>query len=479
MQSLKNIKWPNVDWRMLILVAMAWRIALVFLFSWPVAESTPDRVIAPGFGMISNDYSYYIIPAENLLTEGEYTYRKGLPFAGRMPGYAAFYLLFRLFLSQEGANLMMIVAQALLGGLGVYFLARAAEMFFKRKDAFWITFALGMLYPVSAFFDYRTITEGLAISALSFCLYLLFRGLKNRHWALLAGAGLMLAWAFFLRPFLGILVPLLALFVLWQSNGSWKARFSATTIFILPFVILLGAWNLRNYQQFGKVVIMQTSGEESYGKIYSRSWSQIRSLIVLWGGETGYFEPHSEAEWFRIDKSDRPLNAPAHIYSYGCFSAEDMQELKKDYQQFHYSEDFDTLLNNQLVERAAAYVQCFKEHRSFSDRTRQIQRFVRNGVFRSGSSYMINLPIASVDKLVRLLFLGGYYLIILASVIVIFIRPRFGILLIPSALLLLSLLWVSSIIEHRYFLTTFPFLILAATGSFLVLVDVINRRKST
>lgn len=476
---MENLRRPNLDWRILVMVAIAWRIALVFLFSWPVADLTPDKVIAPGFGMISNDYNYYFIPAENLYSEGEYTYRNDLPFAGRMPGYAVFYLLFRFFFSQEGTNLMMIVAQAVLGGLGVYALARASEMFFRRKDAFWITFALGMLYPVSAFFDYQTMNEGLSISALSFCLYFLLVGLEKRHWIYLILAGLMLTWAFFLRPFLGVLVPLLALYVLWARSGSVGARLSVTTLFVLPFMLILGAWNVRNYQQFGKVVVMQTGGEESYGKIYSRSWAQIRALIVLWGGEAGYFEPHSEAEWFRIDRSDRPLNAPEHIYDYGCFTAEEMQELKKDYQQFHYSEGFDTLLNNQVAERAAAYAQCFKERRSFTDKVSQIQRFVRNGVFRSGSSYMMNLPNPVIDKMARLLFLGGYYLIILASMALIFIRPRFGILLIPSALLLLSLLWISPIIEHRYFLTTFPFLILGATASLVVLLDVFNRRKST
>jgi len=476
---LKNRRWPVVDWRILVAVAVAWRIVLVFVFSSSVAELQPDRVIVPGFGMIADDYGYFINPAEKFYQEGNYSYRHDLPFAGRMPGYAVFYLLFRLFLSQEGANLMMIVAQAILGGLGVYALARTAEIFYKSEGAFWITFALGMLYPVSAFFDYQTITEGLAISSLSFSLYFLVRGMEKRHAGLLVLSGLFLTWSFFLRPYMGVLVPLVTLFVLWSYPGRLPLRFSRAVLFLLPFVVLLGAWNIRNYQQFGKVVLMQTAAEESYGKIYSNSWLRVRALVVLWGGEAAYFEPNSEAYWFRVDRGDGPLNAPAHIYDYNCFTENDLRELKSDYQRFHYSEGFDTTLNLQVAARAREYIECYKARRSTSDKLNHVGLFMRNAVFRSGSGYMLPLSNALADRVVRLLFLGGYYFILLMALLALFIRPKTWIFLTAPLLLVLSLMYISPIVEHRYFLTTLPFIVLAASGGVLGVMQWLNRPKSS
>jgi len=475
---LKNRRWPVVDWRILVAVAVAWRIVLVFVFSSSVAELQPDRIIAPGFGMIADDYGYFINPAEKFYQEGNYSYRHDLPFAGRMPGYAVFYLLFRLFLSQEGANLMMIVAQAILGGLGVYALARTAEIFYKSEGAFWITFALGMLYPVSAFFDYQTITEGLAISSLSFSLYFLVRGMEKRHAGLLVLSGLFLTWSFFLRPFMGVLVPLVTLYVLWSYPGRLPVRLSRAVVFLLPFMVLMGTWNIRNYHQFGKVVLMQTSGEESYGKIYSKSWAKVRGLIVLWGGETAYFEPNSEAYWFRIDRGDDPLNAPAHIYAYNCFTESDLKELKLEYQQFHYSEGFDTTQNLRVAALAEQYIECFKERRSTTDKFRHIWRFVGNAVFRSGSSYMLPLSNTMLDRVMRLLFFGGYYFILLIAFSSVFVRPKTWIFLCAPVLMLLSLLYISSIVEHRYFLTALPFIVLAASGGILEVTQRFNRKKA-
>jgi len=479
MEMLKNRRWPVVDWRILIVVAVVWRIILVFAFSSSAAQLMPDQMILPGFGMLANDYGYFINAAENFYQTGNYSYRDDLPFAGRMPGYAVFYLLFRLFLSQEGANLMMIVAQAILGGLGVYALSRAAEIFYKSESAFWITFALGMLYPVSAFFDYKTITEGLATSSLCFSLYFLVSGMDRKRAWLLVLAGLFLTWSFFLRPYMGVLIPLMALYVLWNYPGKFPLKLSRGVIFLLPFIVLLGAWNIRNYQQFGKVVIMQTGGEESYGKIYSKSWVKVRALVTLWGGEAAYYEPNSEAHWFRLDTSDGPLNAPAHIYDYGCFSENDLRELKREYQQFHYSEEFDSTLNMQVANRAAAYIQCFKERRSTTDKIQHVWRFVRNAVFRSGSGYVAPLSNNLVDKAVRLFLMGGYYFILVMAVLAAFIRPRYSIFLIAPLIQFLGLLYISSTIEHRYFLTTLPFMMMGATGGIIGVYQWLQRRKSS
>lgn len=447
-----------------LLVAVAWRLLLVFVFSTQITTTYPDKAVASGFGFIANDYHYFIDPAERLYTHGEYAVEEGVPFAGRMPGYGTFYLLFRVWMSQEAANLMMIISQAVFGGVGAYFLARAAEMYYRRRIAFLIVFAVGLLYPVSAFFDYQTLAEGVAINFMCIAFYMIMRGLQHKpvKWFLLAG--FFIGWTVFLRPYLGIMLPLFGLFILWKSNEVFIRRLWHVVIFGLPFTIALLAWNIRNYQVMDNVVIMETSTAQSYGKTYSLAWLQIRNLIYFWGGETGYFEPGSDAEWFRKDSSDKPLNLPQRVYDAGCFTAEDLQKLKVDFQAFHYGPGFDTTLHDQVARTALEYRKCYVSQQSNIERAMISANVVKKSTLRSGSSYMPLVNPVWLDKIFRLLFLGMYYLLLIGWMVAAVMIPRSRIWILPAVALFIGIFQVSSVVEHRYFLTMMPFVIMGFTA---------------
>lgn len=448
----------------LFLIALLWRIALVFLFSSALTDLQPDRVILPYFGHIANDYIFLVRPAEHLFTDGEYVFRSGVPFAGRMPGYAVIYLFWRMMMSAESALVMVIISQAVFAALAVIALARAAQDFFNNKNAFAIAFLLGMLYPASAFFDYKTIAEGLTISLLSFALYFLVKSLKSqRKWHLLA-SGLLMAWIVFLRPYMLMLLPLFGLFILIRFQGSFRQRLIMSVIWALPFVVALGAWNVRNYTVFNKVILLQAKGPESYGKMYGKAWLQIREMIAAWGGQPAMYESGSEGEWFRSDRSERPLVLPAKVWNSGCFSPDDMLRLKNDYQQFHYSEGFDSTLSESVYERAVQYTSCYRNYLGITGRT---YLFVKRGipvVARSGSGYMPAVYPSWIEKPFRV-YLGAMYYLILLGWFWSSVRYRsLFMFLLPPLLLVPALLWVSPLVEHRYFLTLFPFAIFAFTG---------------
>ncbi len=458
-----------------MVTAVAWRLLLVFIFSSQITYTDPDNAIAPGFGFQAVDYYYHITPAENLYQNGHFRIHEDKPFAGRMPGYSAFYLFFRIWMSQEMASVMMIVTQALLGGLGAYTLARAAEMFFQRRSAFLIVFGLGILYPVSAFYDYQTLSEGLAISMTSVMLYCLMRGLRAApvKWFLLAGA--LLAWIIFMRPYLGVLLPVMGLFLLWQVPG-WINKFKYAIVFALPFGLALLAWNVRNYHEMGKVVIMEASVTESYGKAYSRAWMSIRSLIGAWGGEALYFEPASEAEWFRIGKSDKPLQLPERVYAAACFTPEDLQNLKRDFQEFHNAVGMDEEMQQHIVQTANSYRRCYVDQRSSFETWMIKANTIKRGTLRSGSSYMPPLASTTIDRLFRLKYLGMYYLL-LGSVLLGAVFSRKGwFWILPAIALFIGVMKVTSIFEHRYFLTLMPFAIMGFTGFFYQTEKWLNRR---
>ena len=474
MRSLNQLR--SVHPAIWIVLAIAWRIALVFIFSTTVDDRAPDREIANGFGFIANDYHYFIDPAETYYQTGQYAIVEGEPFAGRMPGYAIFYLMFRMLMSQEMANLMMIVMQAVLGGLAAYVLARGAQFYYRRFAAFAVVFAVGFLYPVSAFFDYQTLTEGLAINNLCFAFYFIMRGVRggSNKWILLAGV--FLAWSVFLRPFLGILLPLYGLFLMWQTSGGATRKFGNAVLLGIPFTLALLAWNIRNYQVMDEVVLMETPSYESYGKTYSLAWVSIRNLINDWGGEPAYFEPGSAAEWFRVDRSDKPLDLPDQVYETGCFTPEDLEELKADFQEFHYRSGFDTTLNREIIEQVREYRSCYLEQQTTFDRGINTTRKIAKSIFRSGSSYMPLVEPTFVDKAFRLLFLGMYYLLLLGWLLGAVLVRKGWIWLVPAIALLFGILQVSSVLENRYFLTVFPFVILGFCGAFIRFRDIAQLR---
>ena len=66
-------------------------------------------------------------------------------------------------------------------------------------------------------------------------------------------------------------------------------------------------WVIRNYISMDKIIITITPLNESYGKIYSSSWIEIRKMISSWGEDTAYFEDYSLAHWFRRKYDDRDI----------------------------------------------------------------------------------------------------------------------------------------------------------------------------
>lgn len=208
---------------------------------------------------------------------------------------------------------------------------------------------------------------------------------------------------------------------------------------------------------------METSTNESYGKTYSMAWLQIRNLIYVWGGEPAYFEPGSEAEWFRKDQTNSPLELPEKIYASGCFTESDLRELKSDFQKFHYSADYDTTLHNHIAQTAMEYRKCYVSQQTSLERVALTANVVKKATLRSGSSYLPMVVPNWLDKFLRLLFLGMYYILLIGWLLSTVLIPGSRWWIVPVVLLFVGILNVSSVIEHRYFLSIFPFVILGFT----------------
>jgi hypothetical protein len=455
--------------------ALIIKLLLVIIFSYVKNLELPEKTIFTFFGSIHNDYGYFITPVENYIKNGLYSYNGKEPFAGRLPGYAIIYYFFRLFSNQETSNLLLIVFQLIISALGSLAFAFSAQNIFQRKEIFHIAFWLSLLYPVSSFFDYQTITEGLAFNFLIFSIYFISKINKSRNNKLfLILSGLFFIWAVFLRPYLAILGPVFAIYLIdfSQLKYNFKLSLHNSILWIVPAIFIMSIWNIRNFKQFDKIVILQTRAYDSYGKLYSYSWIHMRKMMFSWGGETGYFMKDSDAHWFRKDKTNSEPPMPNHIYEKECFTKNDLITLKKEYQNFYYTDGFDRIADTTIALKAIKYRECYESKRSFSEFIFIYIKTIRKLTLNSGSAYMPNFKNSIIQKTLKAYFFVMYYLLLLMAFFGFVFSKNARIFLIPIITLIVALILYTPMLEHRYFLGVFPFVMLLSVAG----VDIIYNR---
>ena len=88
----------------------------------------------------------------------------------------------------------------------------------------------------------------------------------NNHWNLWARSaigGMLLAAACYLRP-TALLIPILLLFSRYVSTQQIKRSLISTGIMLTLMGLLIAPWSLRNYQAFGKFVLISTNGGANF-----------------------------------------------------------------------------------------------------------------------------------------------------------------------------------------------------------------------
>lgn len=113
-----------------------------------------------------------------------------------------------------------------------------------------------------------------------------------------------------------------------------------------------------------------------------------------------------------------------------------------------------------MAQTALKYRKCYEEQQTLFDRWLLTANVVKKATIRSGSSYMPPITPQWLDRVFRILYLGTYYLLIAGWLFAAVFIHRGWIWLLPAVVLLVGIFKVSSVIEHRYFLTIFPFVIL-------------------
>jgi len=270
------------------------------LFFIEIHDHSVDSVYQiPGFiGGTWGDTKSYLFPIENLLNG------QGYSPDNRLPGYGIVYLPLAYLLTKGVACNMLIFLQFLMSSVSVYALALSTRNIFKNNNIFYIAFYLYAISSFSNCYDSILLTESFATSFLVFSVYYLSQYLikDNRKYVLLSG--FFLAWVIFLRP---VYVPLLAIFFafIFLNIKKWTMVF----LVLLPFFLIDGAWTIRNFSLYKKVIPFTKSlhyfGENSY-------YPYVLTFCSAWGGYRSGGQTWLLPE---LSKDDFNPNIPDDIYT--------------------------------------------------------------------------------------------------------------------------------------------------------------------
>jgi 4-amino-4-deoxy-L-arabinose transferase-like glycosyltransferase len=105
-------------------------------------------------------------------------------------------------------------------------------------------------------------------------------------------AGLTLGYAALTRPFAMLLLPALALVLLWKHPTRSLHRLAVTTLFAITFVLPIAPWTIRNYTIFHKLIPVASNGGSTF---YGANNDRVLLEPRHWGGwvSTRYL-PHRD-----------------------------------------------------------------------------------------------------------------------------------------------------------------------------------------
>ena len=209
------------------------------------------------------DASTYIVPATNLLENGTFTNRYGLPEVSRTPGYPA--LLAALFFATGKDLRMALIVQAAFLSFGVLFLYLLARKILSPPAAF-IAGLIAALSPWGAVLAGIPMTDGLYLFmlAISFYLLKLLEESQRRTQMVLRAIllGLVIGCTVLVKP-VWPLVPLFGGALLFCKALRGK-RLLAMTITLALAVVPVSLWIHRNSREIGYAGLSTISGATAW-----------------------------------------------------------------------------------------------------------------------------------------------------------------------------------------------------------------------
>ena len=415
-----------------------------------------------GITFISNDYNYFFKPVDNFFKYGFMSYDEISNYAGRVPGYWFLYFLLRLFFLKKEAISYVVLIQFLMSVIANFCFSKLIFKITKNKSAFWISL---IVYSFNLFilpFEFRTMAESLSISSGIIGGYYFYCYLESNKNLLLSG--LFLGWMVFLRPFLFpfFMVPI---FYIITKNLSISIKLKTILIFSISILVMETTWVCRNYFTMNEIILLETPPHVSYGKIYSKSWIEIRKIIHVWGGDAAYFEPNSMSQWFRREWDNRSIESviDKSVFRKISYNENDILKLRNRYFSFINNVDLNAggVVDCKLANDAQKIrIEFISNNFCQSHFNRWIN--LKRMILKSGTSYLTIDKNKKIFKPLKTFGFLYYYFFLLVGIFILlkYVIKRHKLAIIYSIsffLYILIFVYYTPILEARYFL--FPHII--------------------
>jgi hypothetical protein len=452
-------------WFLLVLVIKtAWLVLFTLLRNpnWnPVLE-------VGSIGLYTGDSKTYYKPLEYLIQTGTYYG------ACRMPGLLPIYLPFRLFLSPVNAQQVIVIIQVIAESFSCIALAVLGARIFNSAKVFsWIL----LLSCITTFVTVRNIyllSESFCIASLIFTLYFLSNYFISGQRKQIFFAGIFIAWAIFLRQICIVALPILGLLIVVHHAKNYRQTLRASLLLLLPLLVALCAWTIRNRITYQRTIILTPSLEECMHD-YTIEAASIRKLIITLGEDFQPWSKNGGAYWFFVQPTEIEFPTPFNEYHYtGIMGHPELVRLRSDFRLIESDqlpEQAKDSLRNSVLERSNAYMESYKSEHWLAHLMGNKIKFAKMFLFPKRIDDLPFPPMSEMNLLqkgIKLWSLVSLWLVnALACIIAVWwlykkqwswlvwcILPMFF----PAGLIYFGF------IEQRYLATSFPFFLLMIAG---------------
>jgi hypothetical protein len=449
---------------------LAFALKGVFLL-YLISKPGPNEY--PGFwGHTGGDTYTYLEPAEHFIDNGKYD-----PDI-RMPGFAFFYAPLYYLFSKPFALNLIILLQWIFSSISVWMLAKTAGRVFNSMKIFHLTYYLFLVSTYSNVYDDYLLSESFSVSLFVFTLYY-FVCSEGKVLRLLL-SGLSFTLLVFLKP---VFAPFLFLFVFLLLIKKNISRRRLIFAWLLPFVLIDGAWLTRNYVQHQKFAPLVLSVYHP-GKEKTIFFPLFR-FIQSFGGNSVFWDARSELRWFGYGKEDLRLGTgvkddtqlPDDIYT-SAFNRDSLLIVRRDCEAFL----FDTLLNEEEKENCKArvfwrmekYTRSVKVENKYVYYVRAPLRNIRWLIIHSGTYNLTGkswIEMSFPEKMLKL-FYSAFYMVVLllglCGMFVMIFKSRQNSSLLLFALPVLYTILIHAVVlrfsEARYFVPVWPMVIVCGAS---------------
>jgi hypothetical protein len=440
------------NWKYWLFIAFAIR-GLFFAFQIHVFRSEN------GFwGIFPDSVDDYFISIENLVSKG--TYSPDF----RMPGYGLIYLPFCIFFSKTTAFNLMILLQVILSSISVYALALTAKMVFKRAVFFHLTFFLFAISYFNSSFDTWLLTESYTTSLLIFAIYYFASYFYNKNKKTnLLFAGIFLTWVIFIRPGYALLPFAFLAVLISEGIKDRKKLFKNSLLFLLPLVLVDGAWIIRNYIYYQRIIPLTKT---VYLPYYDQVYVPSDQFVQAWGG--GVARDYKNLDFTGV---------PDYIYT-SEFNADSLKIINKlKLADYRVSPEQKEINHKLIVKKLTAYTQSIRNEKPLLYYVKA-PLLQASGLLKISRVWYFLFFVKKLGSIIWYFYLILYYAVIyLGSGGMLLLakkcikEPMMCFIAIIPLYTIVTHSFILRLSEYRYFVPAFPYMLLCALYASVWLYD--------